>query len=157
MNVHILEIDQTLKGSTEKIFSIFQKSYKIEADLIGIEDFPPLKRTPADILECQNSFWGLFLDEDIVAVIEIDANRNNGLIINSLVVHPAYFRKGYACSLIDFIISRENWSSITVETAEKNIPAINLYRKSGFKIIKKWNTKENIQINQLRIMHRVDI
>ena len=150
MDTYIVELDHRLNDVMEKIYSIFRESYKIEAELLKIEDFPPLNRDPDDIGGSPNRFWGLFLKEEMVAVIEIAADPNKEINIDSLVVKPGHMRKGYAQRLIDYILSRNDWSSITVETAEKNIPAINLYRKSGFDLVKSWNTEENIQINQFR-------
>ena len=57
--------------------------------------------------------------------------------ILSLVVDPEFRNQLVASNLIDYLISEldENLKIITLEVASKNIPAIHLYEKFGFKIV----------------------
>lgn len=57
------------------------------------------------------------------------------LVIHTLAVHPDYQKCGVGKELINFAIQygkEENMKSIRLDVFEKNIPAINLYEKSGF-------------------------
>jgi ribosomal-protein-alanine N-acetyltransferase len=57
--------------------------------------------------------------------------------INSIAVNPNYQRKGIAQKLIKEIEKigiNNNVSEIRLEVREKNLPAISLYKKCGFKI-----------------------
>ena len=56
--------------------------------------------------------------------------------INYLFIVEPYRRRGFAKKLLDFLISmyyNNNVVNITLEVSEKNIAAINLYKKIGFK------------------------
>ncbi|NPA58772.1 MAG: GNAT family N-acetyltransferase [Aquificae bacterium] len=56
--------------------------------------------------------------------------------INLLAVCPSFRRKGIAGALIDSFVSlsREKGAErVVLEVSSKNIPAVNLYRKKGFK------------------------
>ena len=43
-----------------QIHRIFQRAYKIEAELVGVEEFPPLQRTIEQIVDSTNQFYGFF-------------------------------------------------------------------------------------------------
>ena len=90
----IKEIDNKIKEISERIYLIFQASYKVEAKLLKANDFPPLKRTINEFIMCDNVFFAYYIAERISAVIELDNNHNISTHIQSLVVDPRYFRKG---------------------------------------------------------------
>jgi ribosomal protein S18 acetylase RimI-like enzyme len=49
------------------------------------------------------------------------------------VVHPVFFYKGLGSQLMQYALDSFDFKIFTVETGLKNIPAIFLYRKLGFK------------------------
>ena len=51
--------------------------------------------------------------------------------INQIEVLDNYKRKGYASKMMEYLLKQNK--SITLEVKENNIPAINLYKKYGFK------------------------
>jgi ribosomal protein S18 acetylase RimI-like enzyme len=64
--------------------------------------------------------------------------ENKTLHICRMMVHPDYFRRGIASSLINFVSDLEDdVVKMTVTTGTKNTPAINLYKRHGFKEIKR--------------------
>lgn len=140
----ISKLDNSIKAVARQIFSIFQNSYKVEAQLIGTFDFPPLSRTTKMIEESQTQFYGFSEKGCLAAIIEI-AIKNNTLEINSLTVAPDYFRKGIANKLIEYVLNRIAFSEAIVETAVVNIPAINLYKKHGFVEFKRWTPSHGIE------------
>ena len=115
----------------KQIYTVFQNSYKIEAKLIGTQNFPPLFRRVQDIEHANSQFYGYFEDNSLAAVVEIVINGNQ-LEIDSFTVDPKYFRKGIANKLLHFVLSEIDYSKAVVETAVVNMPAINLYKKHGF-------------------------
>lgn len=117
--------------TANQIHRVFQQSYQIEADLVGVTNFPPLLRTSDDIQQSTTSFFGFHEQNDLAAVIEITTSDNK-LHINSLTVLPKYFRRGIASKLMDFVLLSNDFDRATVETAVVNQPAITLYEKHGF-------------------------
>ena len=97
----ISKIDNKKIEIAEKIYSIFQTSYKIEAKLLQATNFPPLNRTTTNLLNCNNTFYAYYLEKDIAGVIEIDHNSES-THIQSLVVCPKYFRQGVGRNLVQF-------------------------------------------------------
>lgn len=127
-----------------QIFTVFQNSYKIEAQLIGTLDFPPLLRSAKDIENSKTLFYGFSENECLAAVIEI-VIENKHLDINSLTVDPRYFRQGIANKLIAYVLNRFDFSEAIVETAVVNTPAITLYKRHGFVEFKRWTPSHGIE------------
>ncbi|WNC72348.1 N-acetyltransferase [Thalassotalea psychrophila] len=140
----ITKLENSNGEVANQIFTVFQRSYKIEAQLIGTLDFPPLLRSIKDIENSETQFYGFIENECIAAVIEI-AIENQHLEINSLTVDPKYFRKGIASRLIGHILDSIDFSQAIVETAAVNLPAIELYKKYGFVEFKKWTPSHGIE------------
>jgi ribosomal protein S18 acetylase RimI-like enzyme len=127
----------------EKIRTVFQVSYAVEADLLKVDDFPPLKRTLDEFLKADTQFYGFWKDEALAGVVEIRTFENTTLI-QSLVVDPKFFRKGIGKELVRFTLDTFPSPLIHVETGAANQPAILLYEKMGFEIIKEYRTEHGI-------------
>jgi ribosomal protein S18 acetylase RimI-like enzyme len=140
----IKKLDNSNADIANQIFTIFQNSYKIEAQLIGVVDFPPLMRSAKDIENSKTLFYGFSENQCLAAIIEI-VIEDKHLEIYSLTVDPNYFRKGIANKLIRYVLQMIDLSQATVETAVANIPAINLYKKHGFVEFKRWTPSHGIQ------------
>ncbi len=128
----------------EKLFSIWQESYIIEAKLLKVNGFPPLNRTMQDFLNSSTHFYGFLKNDVYNAVIEIRDN-NGTLHIQSLVVQPSQFRKGLASKMIAFVLSENMECNFTVETGCDNLPAINLYLKFGFVEAEQYETDHGVR------------
>lgn len=131
-------------SKAEKIYALFQVSYRIEAALLGVSDFPPLRRTTSDFQNSNTQFFGLWQDDVLAAAVEIDQHKNT-LDICSLVVHPKYFRQGIANKLLLFLENYDNSETLIVETGWANVPAIALYEKFGFQKTREYISKGGIK------------
>ena len=140
----IKKLDNSNAKVANEIFTVFQRSYKIEAQLIGTLDFPPLSRSAKNIEHSTSLFYGFSEKESLAAVIEI-VIKGNLLEIDSLTVDPNYFRQGIADKLISYVLNNINLTRAVVETAVVNIPAINLYKKHGFVVFKRWTPSHGIE------------
>ena len=132
-----------LKGAAD-IYRLFQRSYLIEAELIGVLEFPPLARTSEDIAKSASEFYGYFDHDSLAGVIEIERDKSS-IEIHSLTVDPAHFRKGIANQLIAYAFTLIDQGEARVETATANAPAIALYQKHGFKAFKRWTPDHGIE------------
>jgi ribosomal protein S18 acetylase RimI-like enzyme len=140
----ITKLENSNEAIAKQIYTVFQHSYKVEAQLIGVDDFPPLLRSVNDIVNAQTEFYGFSDDNCLAAVIEIVIEEKN-LDINSLTVDPRYFRQGIADKLIDYVLNTFETTQAIVETAVVNKPAINLYKKHGFVEFKRWTPSHGIK------------
>jgi ribosomal protein S18 acetylase RimI-like enzyme len=129
---------------SNKIRSVFQLSYAVEAKLLNTTDFPPLKRSLESYLKSDNDFFGYLKNQEISGIVEI--NHNDSFThIQSLVVNPEFFRQGIGRKLMEFVINSFDSNLFIVETGVENGPATLLYKKIGFKEVKQWDTKYGIR------------
>ena len=135
----IKKLDNSNAEAAEQIYIVFQDSYKIEAQFIGVSfcHFPPLSRRIEDIKSAETLFYGYFVNGQLVGVIEVSTKQTQ-LKINSLTVHPAFFKQGIAGKMISYVLTAFDCNQAIVETAVANTPAINLYKKVGFVEFKQW-------------------
>lgn len=130
----ISRLDNENTKVAHMIYSVFQASYAVEAEILKAIDFPPLQRTLDEYLHTDTEFYGLLEAKELAAVVEI--KYSVGIThIQSMVVNPRYFRRGLASQLMDFVLDNCNSDLMTVETGAANVPAIKLYEKFGFKHI----------------------
>ena len=139
----IQQIEHTQHNQAQDIRRVFQVSYKIEAELLGATNFPPLSRPIEDFYNCPNDFVGYYEEHQLVAVVEMK-NEASSMHIQSLVVDPAYFRRGIARKLIEFVLEHSAITQFTVETGRDNGPARKLYEGFGFVLEKTYTAAENI-------------
>jgi ribosomal protein S18 acetylase RimI-like enzyme len=139
----IKKLDNTDVYIAKQIYTVFQNSYKIEAELLRATDFPPLKRSVKNFTKSTTKFFGYFKDNQLAAVIELII-KPEYIHIRSLVVEPIFFKQGIASELIKFTFKKFDSILYIVETGQKNYPAIKLYEKHGFKLVKEWLTDINI-------------
>jgi ribosomal protein S18 acetylase RimI-like enzyme len=140
----IIKLENSNEDIANLIYTVFQNSYKVEAQLIGVLDFPPLLRSIKDIVNSKTDFYGVRDNNCLAAVIEI-VITDKKLEINSLTVDPTYFRKGLADTLMSYILDTFEFNQAIVETAVVNKPAINLYKKHGFVEFKRWTPSHGIE------------
>jgi ribosomal protein S18 acetylase RimI-like enzyme len=68
----------------------------------------------------------------------IDADYSSIFVVYTFAVHPVYLKKGIGTGLMNFAIrhcKNEQAKSIRLDVYEKNVPAIKLYEKCGFKYV----------------------
>jgi ribosomal protein S18 acetylase RimI-like enzyme len=139
----IRKLEHSVKVNAEEIRNVFQVSYKIEAKLLGAKNFPPLSRSIQSFSNSENDFFGYYEEEKLIAVIEMKKELES-MLIQSLVVHPGFFRRGIARKLIEFILRKSDSNQFAVETGKDNNPARKLYESFGFQLVKTYNAEENI-------------
>ena len=127
-----------------KIRALFQASYRVEAELLGAIDFPPLKRKLLNFINSDTEFYGFCRGNHMASVVEVKSCGTN-THIHSLVVHPQHFRQGLGKNLMQFILETYDSETFTVETGLENEPATKLYRKLGFKEQKQWDAEFGIR------------
>lgn len=68
----------------------------------------------------------------------IHADYSSIFVVHTFVVHPMYLKSGIGMALMDFAVGnciKEHAKAIRLDVYEKNLPAIRLYEKCGFKYV----------------------
>ena len=137
-------LDHRASDVAVAIHKVLQRAYRVEGNLLGLDDFPPLRRTSEQITASAGVFWGGFVDAALVAVAEVRLDTHATLHIDSLCVDPASARRGYGRQLMHHVLAAYTYAEAWVDTAEANVPAIRLYQQLGFMIARRWATPEGI-------------
>ncbi len=145
----IIKLNQKDLLTAKEIYSIMQAAYRIEADLLHARDFHPLKRTIEEIRTSETSFHGIFIRNQLIAVIEFEQPEDSSVEIDSLVVNPSFFRRGCGRQLLEHTFSIFPDKSFLVSTGIKNLPAVQLYRNAGFAESRLWKTPCGIDMISL--------
>ena len=141
----IRKLSNSSFSTSKTIYEVFQASYAVEAKLLNVRDFPPLRRTAEDIRNSGSEFYGFYEGKELAGVVEIGSNTDL-TEIQGLVVHPRFFRQGIAKKLVLFVLQSFQSKKYIVETAVENTPACDLYLKLDFKKSKRWNTPDGYHI-----------
>ncbi|TXK79643.1 GNAT family N-acetyltransferase [Paenibacillus sp. N3.4] len=122
------------------LLSLQLASYRVEANIIGFEDIPPLKDGIQSIREAEETFYGYYLHEEgtnrLAGAISF-TQEGTAITICRMMVHPEYFRRGIARSLLQYILTeqvRGGALRFLVSTGTDNVPAVRLYESFGFTV-----------------------
>ncbi len=145
-NVTLKKLNHRREAVALQIHRLSQSAYQIEAELLGVTEFPPLNKTVFDFLNSTSQFFGCIKNNDLVAAVEIENTGHLHINIASLVVSPGCFRQGLGRRLVLWTLEHITWKEATVSTAIENIPAIRLYEKIGFQKSSQRRIDENFTI-----------
>ena len=141
-DLEIKTIDLNDTASVAQILALQKIAYSYEAEIIGYTNIPRLFDTKQTIRKTDEQFSGLYLGNNLVALIST-THSDQVLEICRLVVHPQHTGKKYATKLLVHIeYSQPHAERIVVSTAEKNYPALALYKKNGYEQIGKRVTND---------------
>ncbi|HEY8909456.1 MAG TPA: GNAT family N-acetyltransferase [Desulfosporosinus sp.] len=114
-----------------QLLALQKISYKVEADLIRYSDLPPLNDTLEILQNSKETFCGYYDGARLVGAISYE-RRGDVLDICRLMVHPEFFRREIAQTMLQEIDGMEKAEIMTVSTGSKNIPALKFYQRYGF-------------------------
>jgi ribosomal protein S18 acetylase RimI-like enzyme len=141
----IKKIDISNRKIAEEVLNVQIPSYKVEANIIGSYDIPPLKDTVDKLQQCGESFFGYYLQGDLCGAISLKIEKEE-IDIHRLIVDPKHFRKGIAQCLLDFVEKQEGIERIKVSTGSKNTPAVSFYKKNRFQKVNEVIVNEQISL-----------
>ncbi len=142
--MRVSKLNHRDRQQATQIWRLFQSAYESEAQVLGLQNFPPLDRPVCHIQEAPTTFYGGCIGSELVAAAEIETLGDAQFHINSFGVLPDHFRKGYGSALLNDVLALLCWQQITVTTAAANTPALALYQKHGFLPQERWTTPDNI-------------
>ena len=146
----VSHLANSVRGVADAIHAVLMEAYRVEAAILGVADFAPLRRTAADISASAGRFLGISVDGTLAAVAELEAVHPGRVHIASLAVRPSHFRRGLAAALLRHVTRTHATDDITVSTAAGNGPALSLYASHGFREQHRWSTSDGVAMVSLR-------
>jgi len=144
----IEKLDLKNVQTVKYIIELQKISYKIEAEIIGFDDIPPLKDTIERLQGCDEIFYGYKIGDSLAGIISYKVIED-ALDIHRIAIHPSFFRKGIANKMINFVEELEsNVKKVIVCTGKENLPAVNLYLKNGYKKKKDIQIRSDVYITE---------
>ncbi len=151
--MQVQAIDHTEAETAGRLYRLMQLAYKLEAQLIAADDFPPLRRTVEAIASADSVFYACIEQQELLAAIELACNEK-ALQIVSLVVNPQYARRGLGAALVRQAIEQslagDNAKDLLVQTAHNNRAAVALYQKLGFQLVRQFTTNDGFELVEFR-------
>jgi ribosomal protein S18 acetylase RimI-like enzyme len=133
--VPLERLDLTQRRVASAVLELQRRAYRIEAELIGSDEIPPLSETLEELQASGETFLGAYLEGSLVGTISwrVDAGV---LDLHRLVVDPSRFRAGIGAALVRAALAAEPEAErAIVQTGSANEPAKRLYRREGFEEI----------------------
>lgn len=145
----IVRLDQADEIIAREIKTLHDAAYTVEAQLLGLENFPPLRRTLGSFTGAKSAFFGYMHQGSCVGLVELEIENISIVEVSGLVIHPKFHRRGIATKLMTYVLSEAQNRRVIVSTAAGNYPAIGLYEGLGFHLVDQWTTEDGIDIVQL--------
>ena len=130
--MELIRLDLSDRSTAVELLELQRRAYRVEADLIGSDEIPPLSETLAELQSCGETFLGARVDSALLGAISWRCDGET-IDLHRLVVHPDYFRTGLGSALVRGALAAESRARrAVVQTGASNNPAIALYRREGF-------------------------
>ncbi|MEJ3720134.1 GNAT family N-acetyltransferase [Paenibacillus polymyxa] len=139
-----------------QIWRLQHVAYRLEAELIGFDEIPPLMDTLETLRSCGESFYGWLEDDELLGALAVQSESSGSLTLTRMMVHPDHFRKGIADSLMKHVLNGyQNVPLFIVTTGTLNTPAVTLYRKHGFRPVSAAEVAPGVELTTYHL-HNVE-
>jgi GNAT superfamily N-acetyltransferase len=139
----IHRLDLTHQAAT--LLEVQRAAYRLEAELIGFADIPPLHETLDELRASAEIFYGYWIGAALGGAISYQLSADHTLDIHRLVVNPAYLRRGIGRALVQALPTLEPTAlCLIVATGALNTPARRLYEQAGFVLVREWEAQAGL-------------
>lgn len=142
--------DLTDASIAAEVHALLQAAYGLERTRIGVADFPPLRESLEALRQADECFLVFVESERILGALSYRL-WDKSVRITRLVVSPDHLRNGIASALLRDVEERTpdavNFHTIT---AERNEPAIRMYKKHGYQAGEAFMSVEGILLRALQ-------
>ncbi|MFC7440589.1 GNAT family N-acetyltransferase [Laceyella putida] len=145
----ICQLNMEEPATLSRIVQIQQLAYRIEAEIIGCDQLPPLNDTEDSLKSTKETFIGHYVGDELAGILSYK-QEGSVLDICRLAIDPSYFRRGIASRLLAYVLGLDGITTWEVHTGKANRPAIRCYQKHGFICARELVTPDGIQIVKLR-------
>ena len=114
------------------MLAVQRAAYAIEAELIGYPRLPPLHETLEGLQATPEELWLCEEGGELCGVVGLEQHADE-LVIARLFVAPPEFRRGIGSALVAQALARADGRRVRVGTGARNLPALALYERFGFR------------------------
>jgi ribosomal protein S18 acetylase RimI-like enzyme len=144
-----VSLDLADETTARDVLALQRDAYAVEAALIGLDRIPALTET-LDELRCAPEDWlGVGDDDGLTGAVSWRELDDGTVDIHRLVVAPRAFRRGVASALLDELDRRFPGRPMVVSTGSANEPALTLYARRGFTILREREVVPGLVIAEL--------
>ena len=127
------ELDLADDALAAALVVLQQAAYRVEAELIGFADLPPLRDDVAALRRSGETFLGAYDEGELGGAVSYRIEGDT-LDVHRLVVDPARFRRGLGRRLLAAAEARApRPGRVVVSTGAANAPARALYAAAGYR------------------------
>ncbi|MGZ0042882.1 GNAT family N-acetyltransferase [Paenibacillus ottowii] len=139
-----------------QIWRLQHVAYRLEAELIGFNEIPPLMDTLETLRSCGESFYGWLEDGELLGALAVQSESSGSLTLTRMMVHPDHFRQGIADFLMKHVLNKyQSVPLFIVTTGTLNTPAVALYRKHGFRPVSAAEVAPGVELTTYHL-HNVE-
>jgi ribosomal protein S18 acetylase RimI-like enzyme len=142
-------LDLADEALARSLLALQRESYAVEAALIGSDGIPPLTETLEELQAAGMEWLGSFDDGGLIGAVSWKILHDGTVDIYRLVVAPRAFRRGVASALLDALDARYPDRPTLVSTGRGNGPALELYRRRGFMVVREREAIPGLWVTEL--------
>lgn len=131
------------------VLALQRAAYAVEAALIGSDGIPALTETLEHLRGAGETWLGAFDAAGLCGAIAWQQLDDDTIDICRLVVAPRAFRGGVATALLDELDRRHPAAPMIVSTGSANAPALELYRRRGFREVRQREAAPGLMVTEL--------
>ncbi len=128
-------LDLSDEAIARSVLALQRQSYAVEAALIGDDRIPQLTETLDELRAAELEWLGAFDGDGLTGAVSWRI-LGDDVDIDRLIVAPRAFRRGVATVLLDALDGIYPNRRMAVSTGRDNEPAITLYRRRGFTVVR---------------------
>jgi ribosomal protein S18 acetylase RimI-like enzyme len=142
-------LDLADDATAREVLAIQRDAYTVEAALIGSDAIPALTETLDELRAAPEDWLGVADDDGLAGAVSWRELGDGTVDIHRLVVAPRAFRRGVASALLDELDRRFPNRPMVVSTGRANEPALRLYARRGFTVLREREVVPGLVIAEL--------
>jgi ribosomal protein S18 acetylase RimI-like enzyme len=142
-----LDVDDD--ATAREVLALQRNAYAVEAALIGSDGIPAMTETLEELRAASEIWLGVADDDGLAGAVSWRELADGTVDIHRLVVAPRAFRRGVASALLDELDRRFPDRPMVVSTGSANEPALTLYARRGFTVLREREVAPGLLIAEL--------
>ncbi|WP_199444131.1 GNAT family N-acetyltransferase [Umezawaea beigongshangensis] len=145
----ITDLDPSDDATASAVRTIGLRACAVEAALIGSTAVPALSESLAQMRAQPVRWLGAHVDGRLAAFLARSDLGDGTIDVERLCADPAHFRRGLASRLLERVV--DEGRDVLVSTGAANLPALALYARFGFVLVRHVEPEPGVRLALLRL------